>query len=127
VTQSLAWGVCPWLCRAPQQPDTPFAWPTLFVVDIFRLYIAVAALILVALSVWAIRRSGIAGQKGRFAFAALMTFGAFGTELQQIGMWPHWRFVVYFAGVTIGLWSYWRHLFCEMPAQDRHPEQDSST
>lgn len=119
--------ICPWLCRAPQTPDTPFAWPFFTVLDTLRVYIAVAALAIVVMSAWAIRRSRISGQKGRFVCVALLCVGAFGTEIQQIGMWPHYRFVVYFAGVTIGLWSYYRHLFHELPARDRPPrEQDRS-
>src|SRR5690349_15737151 len=94
--------LCPWLCRAPQTPNTPFAWPVFFILDSFRVYIAAAALLLVVVSLWAIRKSGVAGQKGRFVFAALMCVGAFGTEVEQIGMWPHYRFVVYLTGVTVG-------------------------
>lgn len=118
--------LCPWLCRAPQQPGTPFAWPVLTVIDVFRVYIAVAAAILIVLSVWSIHRSGASGQKSRFAYAAFMTVGALGTELEQIGMWPHYRFVIYLVGVTIGLWAYYRHLFCEVPARDRPHRNERS-
>lgn len=117
---------CPWLCGAPLGPGTPFAWPVFFVVDSFRVYIIVAAFILICISVWAIRRADVRGQKGRFVYAALMTIGALGTELDRLGDLPHWRFAVYLAGVTIGLWSYYEHLFRELPARDRPARQDPS-
>ena len=117
---------CPWLCGAPTGPGTPFDWPVFFIIDSFRIYIVIAAFVLVCISVWAIRRSETLGQKCRFAFAAFMCIGAMGTEIDRLGDLPHWRFVVYLTGVTIGLWGYYQHLFRELPAQDRPTRQDPS-
>lgn len=117
---------CPWLCGAPTGPSTPFDWPVFFIIDSFRIYIVVACVALIAISVWAIRRSKASGQKCRFAFAMLMCVGAMGTEIDRLGDLPHWRFVVYLTGVTLGLWGYYQHLFHELPARDRPTRQDSS-
>jgi hypothetical protein len=117
--------LCPWLCRAPQEPGTPFAWPIFTILDTFRVYIALGAFVLVAVSLWAMARSKTQGQRVRFAMAFCLCLGAGTTEIEQIGMWPHYRFVVYFAGVTLGLWGFWRHLFREIPAHDRHQGQDA--
>jgi hypothetical protein len=118
--------LCPWLCRAPQEPGTPFAWPVFTIVDTFRILIALGCCILVAISLWAIRRSTTQGQMARFGMAFCLCLGAGTTEIEQIGMWPHYRFVIYLAGVTLGLWGYWRHLFREIPARDKPTGQDSS-
>ena len=117
---------CPWLCGAPTGPNTPFDWPVYFVIDSFRVFIAVACVVLIAISIWAIRRSRTLGQKCRFAFAACMCIGAMGTEISRIGDLPHWRFVVYLTGVILGLWAYYRHLFCEVPARDRPHRNERS-
>lgn len=114
---------CPWLCSAPTGPSTPFAWPVYFIVDSLRVYIVVAAFALIALSIWAIRRSTAAGQKCRFAFALLMCVGALGTELDRLGDLPHWRFAVYLTAVSIGLYGYYRHLTREDPARDQGHQQ----
>jgi hypothetical protein len=121
--QPEALDLCPWLCAAPTGPSTPFAWPALLVVDTFRLLIAAAAAVLVVVSVWAIRCSITQGQKCRFAFAALLALASLGTELDRIGDWPHWRFVVNLTGVALGLWGYYQHFRHELPASDR-PERN---
>lgn len=121
-----ALSTCPWLCSAPLGPGTPFQGPVFLVIDSLRILIVIASIALIALSLWAMHRSHVLGQKCRFAFAAFMCVGALGTEIDRLGDWPHWRFIVNLAGITLGLWGYYQHLFREHPAQERTTRQDPS-
>ena len=117
---------CPWLCATPDGPDTPFEWPVYLVVDLLRLLITAGALVLIAVSVWAIRRSTTAGQKIRFLAVIALLVSIIGTELGHLGDAPHWRFLVNLTGIVLMAWGYYQHLFREMPARDRHVRQDPS-
>jgi hypothetical protein len=110
---------CPWLCSAPGGPNTPFAWPVLFVVDSLRVLITVGSVVLVIISVWAIRRSVARGQVLRFLGVVPIYFYVLGTELDHLGDWPHWRFVTGLTGISLLLWGYWEHLYRELPAREK--------
>jgi branched-subunit amino acid ABC-type transport system permease component len=110
---------CPWLCAAPQGPDTPFDWPVFFIVDSLRLIITAGAVVLILLTAWAIRRSQVRGQKLRFLSVVPLLISTLGTELTHLGDVPHWRFAVNLAGVAIMAWGYWEHLHCELPARHK--------
>ena len=47
---------CPWLCSAPDGPNTPFDWPVFLVIDLVRVYMTFAAVLLIVVSGWAISR-----------------------------------------------------------------------
>jgi hypothetical protein len=110
---------CPWLCSAPDGPNTPFDWPVYFVVDTLRLGITVVAVALIVISIWAITRSRAAGQKVRFLAVVPLLVSVLGTELEHLGDVPHWRFLTGLTGVLLLSWGYYQHLFREVPARDR--------
>ena len=118
---------CPWLCAAPQGPDTPFDWPVFFVVDSLRVLITVGAVLLIAVSVSAILKSPSHGQKCRFGGGIGAYLYMFGTELSHLGDLPHWRFIVGIAAVPLLLWGYYQHLYREFPARDKPHGQDPPT
>jgi hypothetical protein len=111
--------LCPWLCTAPQGPDTPFAWPAYLVVDSLRVLIVVAAVVLIAATVWTIHRSPARGQKLRFLGVVPLYLYVVQSELSHLGDQPHSRFITGLAGTAIMLWGYWEHLSCERPASRR--------
>jgi hypothetical protein len=114
-------GLCSRLC-APQGPDTPFAWPAYFVVDSLRVSMSIAALVLIASTVWAVRRSEARGQALRFLGCVSLYLYVVQTELSHLGDQPHSRFVVGLAGIALMAWGYWEHLYRELPA--RHKPRD---
>ena len=116
---------CPWLCSAPNGPNTPFAWPTFFVVDGLRLAMTIGAVVLIGIAVWSIHRSITRGQKARFTALIMLCLTVVGTELDHLGDLPHWRFLVNLVGITLGLWGHYEHLFHELPARVK-PRQDPS-
>lgn len=120
-----AGGLCPWLCGGPSYPSTPFVGPVFAVVDTLRILIAVAAAGLLVASVWAIRKAVTRGQKCRFLYVVGTAIVMIGTEIQHLGDWPNWRFLVSLVTVTVGSYGIYQHLFHEIPARDRPPGQDA--
>lgn len=116
--------VCPFLCGGPDYPSTPFEWPVFAVADTLRILIAVAAVVLLVASTRAIPASLTKGQKCRFLYVVGTSLVMFGTEIQHLGDWPNWRFLVSLVTVVIGLYGIWQHLFHELPARERPPGQD---
>lgn len=116
--------ICPWLCGGPSYPHTPFAWPIFTIVDSIRVVIALTALALVAASTWAIRKAVTRGQRCRFLYIIGTAIIMIGTEVEHMGDWPHWRFLVSLVAVALGAWDIWQHLFHELPARDTGPPRD---
>lgn len=118
---------CPWLCSAPDGPNTAFDWPVFFVIDLLRVLIDVGALVAALVSIWAIRRSHVTGQKLRFLGSALLCVYVIGTELDHLGDVPHWRFLVGLTAIPLLLWGYYLNLRHELPAREKpDPGQDPS-
>jgi hypothetical protein len=117
---------CPWLCSAPDGPNTAFDWPIFFVIDTLRILMTVGAFALIGVSTWAISRSRVNGQKCRFAAFAAACIYMFGTELSHLGDTPHWRFLVGLACTALALWGYYQHLFRELPARAKPDPEDRS-
>lgn len=117
---------CPWLCGAPDGPNTPFDWPVYFVIDTLRLGITAGAFALIVVSIWAIGRSRATGQKMRFLAVVPLLISVFGTELAHLGDAPHWRFLTSLTGILLLSWGYYQHLFHELPARERPTRQDPS-
>ena len=116
--QAEAFGVCPWLCSGPDYPSTPFAWPVFAVVDTLRVLIVLGTAVLFAAAVLAIHKSVTAGQRCRFLYTVGTALIMVGTEVEHLGDWPHWRFLISLTIVPIGLYGIYQHLCHEIPARD---------
>jgi hypothetical protein len=95
---------CYALC-APDGPNTPFAFPTLFLTDILRICIMLLGVAIIVLTPRLVLSSPSKGQKARLLGQGIFALIVIGTEVDHIGDYMHYRLVLTLIGVSVMWWG----------------------
>lgn len=94
----------PFLCP-PTGPSLPFGEPLLLVLDALRVVIMLGGIYMIAMSAMAITLVRQPRQRGVYAAVIIATLSIMGTELDHLGDYIHYRFLINMAFVGVGCWA----------------------
>jgi hypothetical protein len=108
---------CYALC-APNGPNTPFAFPTIFWIDVARIIVMLLGMVLIVFTPRLVLQAGVVGQKCRLAGQGVFALIVIGTEVDHIGDFAHYRLALSFIGISLMLYGVWR-MRTESPPRQR--------